>query len=146
MSFFRQFISGCFAVGLAACFAVPSQAAPQKKPQAGQFAGKWIVALAGKAPVGNKPLVVELAPDGRVSGHSGCNGYGGTFKVDHNKITFSRMAATLMACPEPLMRQEHALYDAYTRVLRYESRHGKVILLDRKGKPVLTLSPYNHKR
>jgi len=140
MSFFRQFVSGCFAVGLAAAFAVSAQAVAQKKPQTSQFTGKWIVALSGKPSVGNKPLMVELTPDGRVSGHSGCNGYGGIFKVDHDKVTFSRMAGTLMACPEPLMKQEHALYDAYTKVLRYKAEKGKMILLDRKGKPVLTLS------
>lgn len=146
MSFFRQFISGCLAVGLAGCFAVSSQAAPQKKTQESQFAGKWIIALAGKATVGKKPLMVELTPDGGVSGHSGCNGYGGTFKVDHTKITFSRIVATLMACPEPLMRQEYELYEAYKKVLRYKNEQGTVILLDRKGKPVLTLKPYKHKR
>lgn len=146
MLFFRQFIPGCFAVGLAVCFAVPSQAAPQKEPQTSRFAGKWIVAFAGKAPVGKKPLTVELTPAGGVSGHSGCNNYRGTFRVDQNEITFSRMVATLMACSQPLMRQEYELYNAYTKVLRYKNEQGKVILLDRKGKPVLTLSPYKHKR
>lgn len=44
--------------------------------------------------------------DGQVSGSSGCNSYGGDYKVSGKKIEFGMLMSTLMACDEPIMDQE----------------------------------------
>jgi heat shock protein HslJ len=44
--------------------------------------------------------------DGQVTGNVGCNGFGGKYEVDGNKITFSEVASTLMFCEGPAGDQE----------------------------------------
>jgi heat shock protein HslJ len=46
--------------------------------------------------------------DGQVTGNVGCNGFGGKYKVDGNKITFSEVVSTLMFCEGPAGAQESA--------------------------------------
>ena len=52
---------------------------------------------------------------GRVSGNAGCNQIGGAYTLAGTSLTFkANMAATMMACPEPLMRQDQAVGLALT--------------------------------
>jgi heat shock protein HslJ len=41
---------------------------------------------------------ITFADDGSVTGSTGCNSFGGTAKVDGNKITFGELVMTKMAC------------------------------------------------
>lgn len=43
---------------------------------------------------------LEFTDDGRVAGSDGCNRVMGGWEADGNKITFSQMATTMMACPD----------------------------------------------
>lgn len=114
--------------------------APANSTSAKNFTGKWKVAnIAGKAVVGTKPLNIEVTSGGRIGGHSGCNGFGGTFTLKGDKVTFSRMAGTLMACSEALMRQEHALYEAFSKARRYELVSQRVKFFNDRGHEILTL-------
>lgn len=53
-------------------------------------------------------ITVEFGEDGTVSGNSGCNSYGGTYKVTGKQIEIGPLASTMMYCTEPagLMDQE----------------------------------------
>ena len=53
---------------------------------------------------------LTLNPDGTITGNSGCNGFGGEYKVDGDQITFTGLVSTLMACTGPLMEQEGAMF------------------------------------
>ena len=44
--------------------------------------------------------------DGQVSGNVGCNGFGGKYEVDGDKIKFSEVVSTLMFCEGPAGDQE----------------------------------------
>lgn len=68
---------------------------------------KWVITtLEGKDVAGRKndgePIYFTLnSEDHRVNGFSGCNTFMGTYKIeDGNRISFSQMAMTRMACPE----------------------------------------------
>lgn len=61
----------------------------------------------------------KLQPDGRVSGHTGCNGLGGEYKLEAgNRIRFSNMLGTLMYCDnvpwEADYKEVFTLADNYT--------------------------------
>lgn len=46
----------------------------------------------------------------RVSGNSGCNTFMGTYKLeDGNRISFSKMASTMMACPDAKINESEIL-------------------------------------
>jgi putative lipoprotein len=58
-------------------------------------------------------LVLEGSQN-RYSGSSGCNQLTGTIELKGNSLNFGAGASTMMACPEPLMKQEQA----FTKMLQ----------------------------
>jgi len=63
---------------------------------------KWkLVKLNGKIITDDKAYISFSEENGRVSGNGGCNAFNGEFTVkEYNRITMSKVAATLMACPD----------------------------------------------
>ena len=55
--------------------------------------------------------------DGRYSGHGGCNGVGGDYVIEDDKITLSAGFSTMMACPE--LDLEHKYMKYLSSVSRY---------------------------
>src|SRR5215212_3461223 len=58
--------------------------------------------------------------DGTITGTSGCNGLGGDYTVEGDQITFGEFASTLMACDEPIMKQEEAAHKVMTGSAAYK--------------------------
>lgn len=109
-----------------------------KNAAASDLAGKWNVArIAGRAVIGAKPLYAEFTSQAGVSGYSGCNRYGGTFKSRRNEIRFSQMIATKMACSGPLMQQEHARYKVFSKVRTYKFNKREIKFFDAEGSIIL---------
>lgn len=52
--------------------------------------------------------------DGKVNGNVGCNSFGGDYKVSGDTIIFSQIVSTMMACADPLMQQESAVFSVFT--------------------------------
>ena len=50
----------------------------------------------------NYPIIEIYVKEGRVSGNTGCNIINGNVKIDKNKISFSKIITTEMACPGDL--------------------------------------------
>lgn len=44
--------------------------------------------------------------DGQVNGNVGCNGFGGDYKVDGDRLTFGPIMSTMMFCEGPVGDQE----------------------------------------
>lgn len=80
------------------------------------------------APTDEAPVTLDVDEDLRVSGESACNRYEGSVEVDGGAVTFSPLASTLMACPEPLMDLE-TQYFAALAVVDAGSRDGDVLTL-----------------
>jgi putative lipoprotein len=59
------------------------------------------------------------ASENRFSGSTGCNRMTGTFVLEGNSLHFGAAATTMMACPEPLMKQEQAVTTALGAVTGY---------------------------
>jgi putative lipoprotein len=57
--------------------------------------------------------------DGTISGNSGCNGFGGSYKVEGDQVSFSEVVSTLMACDEPRMAQEGAFHQVLTETATF---------------------------
>jgi len=68
----------------------------------------------------------------RVSGSGGCNRLTGGFELEGDKLHFSRIAGTLMACGEGV-EQEKRFIDALGQVERYRIRGSHLDLLDAQG-------------
>lgn len=72
-------------------------------------------------------LVTELPA---LAGTAGCNRMTARFELGPapGQIDFSPIVATLMACPEPAMSQERAVFEALEGVETYEQQGGLVVL------------------
>jgi heat shock protein HslJ len=90
-----------------------SSAQPPPSEPAGP---EWVlVSLTGHEPAtlaGLKRKVSATFRDGKVAGSFGCNGFGGTYSVEGDRLIFGALAGTMMACPEPAMAIENAVRKA----------------------------------
>lgn len=105
--------------------------------------GRWVAEdILGGGVAERVQSVLEIAPDGRVSGHGGCNGLGGAARVKGKRIVFGRMASTMMACPPPQMNQERRFHEALglVRSFRVEAEPRKLLLLDGSNRVVMRLA------
>lgn len=82
-------------------------------------------------------ITAVFGDDGSLGGSSGCNSYNTTYQVDGNNISISEMmAATMMACPEPIMAQETAYLANLSTATTYAISGNTLTLSDANGNPV----------
>jgi putative lipoprotein len=67
----------------------------------------------------NVAELVRSESEERYSGSTGCNRINGAFELDGNTLHFKAGAMTMMACPDPLMKQEQAFKAALQPVTAY---------------------------
>lgn len=70
--------------------------------------------------VSDAEAILTFGEDGAVGANSGCNSMGGEYQVEGNKITFSEMTSTLMACDDDRMAQESAFAQALNGTATFE--------------------------
>jgi len=63
-----------------------------------------------------------------INGYSGCNGFGGNYTVDGNKLKMSNIMGTMKACM-PGMKTESSMYNALNNSDNYKISNGKLILM-----------------
>jgi heat shock protein HslJ len=110
--------------------------------------GRWDLLSYG--PVGSEATVltdrqvfIEFTSDGKISGSGGCNRYfGGWGFLEGTKDTIRiwRTGSTKMACPEPIMTQEHRFLEELSRASRYVTDGKELRLYYDEGKGVLRFS------
>jgi heat shock protein HslJ len=88
--------------------------------------------LAGGGVAEGAEATLEFAPEGKVAGRAFCNRFFGTVKVSGEKIGFTGLGATKMACPEPVMSQE-AKYLSALENARRVTRDGPRLLIHAEG-------------
>lgn len=79
-------------------------------------------------PEGGPEAHLTLAPaESRVAGHAGCNSFFGSFEAAGNRLDFSSLGSTMMACPEG-MQSEQAFLQALNETTRY-TIEGRILTL-----------------
>ena len=98
----------------------------------------WVLTMFNQEPLNKEdfakglPVIEFHLSDNRISGSTGCNRMTGGFEVRGNKITFSQMATTRMACPN--MESENRFLKAFTgRTLNYSLDGGRLRLKNDEG-------------
>ncbi|AMD02415.1 MULTISPECIES: META domain-containing protein [Halomonas] len=103
----RALLLALVAMTLAACGGKPTEPTRQDEvrvssdhPVVGQ---RWNLLLVGTDERLSMPTTPHfvIAPDGRVTGHDGCNTINGKVQLDDgNRIQFRELATTKMGCPQ----------------------------------------------
>ena len=97
----------------------------------------WVLDSLNGSPLETGTLISAEFADGNVSGSAGCNRYMGQYTLSGKKIEFSSpMASTMMACPEPVMNQENAYFQALVAAKSFTVKGDQLILKDSGGSVV----------
>ena len=71
--------------------------------------------------------------DGQLSGNVGCNSLGGAYTVRGSQVTFEQIVSTMMACSEPLMQQESAVFSVLAGTVTFKIEGSTLIIYDKGG-------------
>lgn len=69
--------------------------------------------------VPNTEARITFQDDGQVNGNTGCNNFAGRYQLDGDKISFSQLAMTMMACEGPVGQQEMEVLNGLNNAERY---------------------------
>jgi heat shock protein HslJ len=110
--------------------------------------GSWDLKSYG--PIGSEktvpaenPIVIAFTADGKISGFGGCNRYFGGWgylEGATDVVRIWRTGSTRMACPEPIMTQEHLFLEELSRASRYQIAGTELRLYYNEGGSVLRFS------
>lgn len=70
---------------------------------------------------------------GQLSGNVGCNSLGGAYTVRGSQITFEQIVSTMMACSEPLMQQEGAVFSMLSGTVTFKIEGSTLAIYDKGG-------------
>ena len=140
-------------LALAACSAQgteqtqPTEPSQNTQQPPASLIGPWKLTAYG--PKGAPTPAVEAAAagltfneDGTVSGNSGCNGLGGDYSVEGDKIIFGEFVSTLMACDAPIMEQEDAAHKVLSGTAPYKIEGDTLTITNNDMVLVLTRGEY----
>ncbi|MDH7796232.1 MULTISPECIES: YbaY family lipoprotein [unclassified Beijerinckia] len=105
--------------------------------------GRWLAEdIGGGGVIDRLQTVLEIAPNGAVSGSGGCNRMVGKANIAGDRLSFGPIASTKMACPPAAMNQEAKFFAALAdvRAWRVDAIRQKLILLDAQGRTIITLA------
>ena len=97
----------------------------------------WTAEEIGGLAVTPDESTLSIASDMRAGGRGGCNSYFTQAQISNDRLAFSAVAATRMACNETVMAREAVFFDALNATRFWRLTGEKLELLDAGGK-VLT--------
>ncbi|MCX5834432.1 MAG: META domain-containing protein [Deltaproteobacteria bacterium] len=81
-----------------------------------EFRGKEVIMQPGRP----SPYLRLLSSDSRVVGHGGCNRFFGGYKLEGDRLRFSALGSTKMACPRGIGDLEDAFFNALGSARRFK--------------------------
>ncbi len=111
------------------------------RPDHTSILGNWEVFEIGSQPIeGGRVPTLSIANDGAVAGTGSCNRYTGRAEIGDATLAFGPVAATQMACPDPLGAQERMFFDALSRVTGFLIDEHSIALTGANGAVLLRLA------
>lgn len=83
---------------------------------------------------------LDFGSDGSVSGSMGCNRFSGSYSQKGDSLTFSPIAVTEMACPEPQMTQESSAFQVMVETVKFKMKEDTLTIFSADGRSKLVLS------
>ena len=128
--------------GAVGAFILASEPAIPPPSQTDLAGTSWQVdELAGSENAAPPRQTLTFAADGQVSGDAGCNRYFGPYRTEGRTIAIGPLAATRMACADPVMTRERTLLDALGAAAQWQRYGPSLTLLSADGEVVLRLTP-----
>lgn len=95
----------------------------------------WSVeSLAGEPVLPETEVTLAFDAADRLAGSAGCNRFTGSYAISGEGLSIGPVAATRMACPEPIMAQEMRLFELLEAVVSFDiGEDGSLSLVTREG-------------
>jgi len=123
---------------LAVALTLTSCGAGDAAGRAASLEGEWTLLTLNSAPLLAGSAINATFAEGKITGYSGCNSYGGSYTVKGDSLELGEIAMTLMACPEEgIMEQEQAYMEALSKVTKFRLDNDRLELLDASGTALL---------
>jgi len=123
-------------LALAAC---ASSSSPSTTSLPLDGTGWLLVTLNGKPALTETQVTLNFE-SGQLSGRDGCNRFSGGFEASDGKFSVGQnLASTMMACPEPIMKQAAEFTQALTQAAAYQNDGKQLTLLGSDGKALAVL-------
>ncbi|MGC8120669.1 META domain-containing protein [Marinobacter sp. VGCF2001] len=96
---------------------------------------QWqVLEIDGEPVIADSEVTLAFTEQGRVFGSSSCNRFNGGWHMQGEKLSFTHMAATKMACLDALMQQENRFLSLLGDVDRYQVENdGRLVLTTGQG-------------
>jgi heat shock protein HslJ len=104
---------------------------------------EWMVArLAGQPVLAEPHITLTFATDGSVSGLGSCNRFNAAYTLTGEGLSISKGMSSMMACEEPVMKQEQLFLELLERVSRFSiAADGALILHSDGDRTIITTTP-----
>lgn len=96
--------------------------------------------LSGKPFPEGVEAFLQFGDDGGLTGRGGCNRFVGSYEIQGEMLVIGPVASTRMACPEPAMEAEAALFRAFDAVHGFERDGADLTFTDVDGAAVATFA------
>jgi len=98
---------------------------------------RWSLVTLPDQPLVTDTLITLNFDTNKITGSDGCNRYNASYTLNSDKLNINKnVATTMMACPEPIMRQASGYLNALTQATGYKIKGEQLTLLDTAGKPL----------
>jgi heat shock protein HslJ len=138
---FRRLVSFSLlaALSVLGCYAVAARAS---ESAGATLTGRtWQLSRLAGADRSGAGITATFTSAGKLSGFSGCNSYRGSYTTSGDSIRVSnKLAVTLMACGNSLMRMESSYLEALTSATTYTVQNATLTLMGRKNRELATFS------
>jgi len=128
--------AGWCQLAVAQTTAPPAEAGPSLEGTSWKLA-----TLPGLTLVNDVSSTATFGAAGALTGSDGCNRYTAKWTASGNSLTVTPGGKTMMACPEPIMKQADAFTAALAATRTYAIEAGQLVLTDANGTRVAVLVP-----
>ncbi|MEQ1921693.1 MAG: META domain-containing protein [Pyrinomonadaceae bacterium] len=99
--------------------------------------GKWRLASYNfeqkiAFPIDQSEVTLNISPDGKLGGKTGCNVYGGSYDVIRGKLKITDIISTMMACEEPSLQFERLFTGTLLGAREFTYKDGTLTITDKK--------------
>ncbi len=84
-------------------------------------------------PLQDSEMTAVFAPDGTISGSSGCNSFTGSYSVEGSSLSIGSVTSTQQTCSDPVMEQEQAYLTALQASTKYSQTADRLTLRNDDG-------------
>jgi heat shock protein HslJ len=102
---------------------------------------RWVLREIEAQQVPDAPPVTLAFEAARFGGHSGCNGYGGEYRIEGRRIVVGLVSSTLVGCGGAVGDVEQRFYRGIAGAFEVAHRRGHSLAILRDGRPVLLFAP-----